>query len=153
MYVKAVREGGGVEEQVGILSVLPESPELNPCESGVEIGGEALNIAILCGFDVFPEAKSSVWSRWNIAAFTRTSDWCGFSSTPARLSLCALSWPRDRGWGAEFVGSGCGLPKQPAYPATFSGISNLSNPTGAAESRTKNASGSIGYTTRTPAPG
>jgi len=99
MYVKAVREGGGAEEQVEILSVLPESPELNPCESGVEIGGEVMNITILCGFDVFPVPKSSVWSRWNIAAFTRASDQRGFSSPPAGLSLCALSWPRDRGWG------------------------------------------------------
>jgi hypothetical protein len=29
MYVKAVREGGGAEEQVGMLSVSPESPRLN----------------------------------------------------------------------------------------------------------------------------
>lgn len=74
-----------------MLSVLPESPGLNPCESGVRIGSEAVNTGILCGFDVFPVPKSSVWSRWNIAALPRASDRRGFSSPPARLSLCALS--------------------------------------------------------------
>jgi hypothetical protein len=63
MYVKVDREGGGAEEQVGMLSVLPEWPGLNPCESGVRIGSEAVNTGILCGFDVFPAAKSSVCSR------------------------------------------------------------------------------------------
>jgi hypothetical protein len=73
-----------------MLSVLPELPGLNPCESGVRIGSEAVNPRILCG-DVFPVPKSSICSRWHIAALPRASDRRGFSSPPARLSLCLLS--------------------------------------------------------------
>ncbi len=99
MYVKAVREGGGAEERVGMLSILPELPELNPWESGVEDRQRG------------DEHRDPMWFRRIYRAekpglvlveHRRVSSNIGparLFSTPASPSLCALSCPRDRGQG------------------------------------------------------
>ena len=118
MYVKAGREGGGVEDQVGILSVLPESPRLDLTGVTSRTSGEheeEVGRSVARRRTPRSRADSGISRAEPLGllpvAYRRASSsigpaWLCFTPcSPVALRVVVTARLRP---GAQFVGSGCG---------------------------------------------